>query len=59
MRIKRFEELECWQEARRLTRIIYGHTRQAEFSKDFEHAYSLIRHLKNHQPVPRANGLTG
>jgi four helix bundle protein len=32
---KKFEDIECWQEARALTRIIYLFTKDSEFSKDF------------------------
>jgi four helix bundle protein len=35
MKIKRFEELECWKEARELNRMIYSLVRRAEFGKDF------------------------
>jgi four helix bundle protein len=35
MQIKRFEDLECWQEARVLTKAIYNYTTRASFSKDF------------------------
>jgi len=35
MKIKRFEELECWQEARRLNQIIYTYTKRPDFAKDF------------------------
>ena len=35
MAAKRFEDLEVWQEARRLTQIIYRITRTEKFSKDF------------------------
>ena len=34
-KIKRFEDLECWQESRILTRSIYEYTKRSEFSKDF------------------------
>lgn len=34
--IKRFEELECWQESRKLVTLIYGFTKKKEFKKDFE-----------------------
>jgi four helix bundle protein len=34
--IKRFEDLECWQEARKLVNLIYGFTRKKDFSRDFE-----------------------
>ncbi len=33
--VKRLEELECWQEARKLVRLVYKLTRKREFSKDF------------------------
>lgn len=35
MKITRFEELECWQEARKLVRLVYQSTSKASFSKDF------------------------
>jgi four helix bundle protein len=35
MKIKRFEDLECWKEARKLSRVIYGYTTTSQFSKDF------------------------
>ena len=35
MTIKRFEDLECWQEARALTKTIYNYVNQSGFSKDF------------------------
>ena len=35
MKIRRFEELECWQEARVLTQTIYVFTKRPHFSKDF------------------------
>ncbi len=34
--INRFEELECWQEARKLVRMIYALTKMNKFKKDFE-----------------------
>ncbi len=34
--IKRFEDLECWQEARKLVKVIYGFTKKDNFAKDFE-----------------------
>ena len=33
--IKRFEDLECWQEARKLVKLIYELTKKDAFSKDF------------------------
>jgi four helix bundle protein len=35
MKIKRFEELECWKEARELNRMIYSLAQRTEFGKDF------------------------
>jgi four helix bundle protein len=35
MKINRFEELECWQEARSLTKRIYELTKRTNFSKDY------------------------
>lgn len=35
MHIKRFEDLHCWQKARRLTRVIYDYTGKSDFAKDF------------------------
>lgn len=35
MAIASFEELQIWQEARRLTNRVYDVTRQASFSRDF------------------------
>jgi len=34
--IRRFEDLECWQVARTLVRLVYRLTRQDRFAKDFE-----------------------
>lgn len=35
MKINRFEDLECWQEARILTKNTYDYTKHTDFSKDF------------------------
>jgi len=35
MKIKRFEDLDCWQEARLITRTIYGITTNGSFKKDY------------------------
>jgi four helix bundle protein len=35
MRIERFEDIEAWQLARELTRMIYNLTRKPEFARDF------------------------
>jgi four helix bundle protein len=34
MKITRFEDLECWQAARELTRIVYAATNGNSFRKD-------------------------
>jgi four helix bundle protein len=35
MKIKRFEDLECWQVARELVKLIYEMTKRLEFGRDF------------------------
>ena len=35
MKITRFEDLKCWQEARIFTRRIYGYVRRSNFSKNY------------------------
>lgn len=35
MTIKRFEDLECWQESRVLTQSVYAYTNQPKFSQDY------------------------
>ncbi len=35
MPVKCFEDLECWQQSRILTKIVYDHTKQPRFAKDF------------------------
>ena len=35
-KVKRFEELECWQEARNFVRLIYQLSKKDSFRKDFE-----------------------
>jgi len=35
MKLTRFEDIDAWQEARKLTKIIYGVTSKGSFSKDF------------------------
>ncbi|HPU29882.1 MAG TPA: four helix bundle protein [Syntrophorhabdaceae bacterium] len=34
MKLTRFEDLDCWQEARKLTQMIYKATNQGPFQKD-------------------------
>ena len=33
--IKRFEDLECWQEAREFVKMIYGFTKKSNFKRDY------------------------
>jgi four helix bundle protein len=35
MKITRFEDLECWQESRKLVRLVYDATNDVSFRKDF------------------------
>ncbi len=41
--IKRFEELECWQEARKLVGVIYALTKKSGFKNDFELRNQVVR----------------
>ena len=41
--IKRFEDLECWKEARKFVRLIYKLTKKEMFKKDFELVGQLRR----------------
>lgn len=41
--VKRFEDLECWQEARNLVRQVYDLTKKKNFSADFELKSQLRR----------------
>ncbi|MDL1974679.1 MAG: four helix bundle protein [Deltaproteobacteria bacterium] len=34
--IKRFEDLECWQEARKLVKMNYGFKKKSDFKRDYE-----------------------
>ena len=49
--IKRFEDLECWQEARELVKIVYSLTKKNEFKKDFE----LVRQVTKSAVSSMAN----
>jgi len=41
--VKRFEELECWKEAREFVKLIYGLIKKDAFRKDFELVNQLRR----------------
>jgi four helix bundle protein len=49
--IKRFEDLECWQEARELVKIVYSFTKKNEFKKDYE----LVRQVRKSAVSSMAN----
>lgn len=49
--IKRFEDLECWQEARALVKIVYSFTKKSEFKKDYE----LVRQVRKSAVSSMAN----
>jgi four helix bundle protein len=40
--VQKFEDLECWQEARKLVKMIYEFTKKKRFDRDFD----LISQLK-------------
>jgi len=35
LKIKRFEDLECWQEARKLANLVYGVSGKGKFTRDY------------------------
>lgn len=43
MKVNRFEDLECWQEARTITRTIYAITKEGSFKKDYSLADQVRR----------------
>jgi len=49
--IKRFEDLECWQEARALVKIVYSLTKKGKFKNDFE----LVRQVRKSAVSSMAN----
>ncbi len=49
--IKRFEDLECWKEARRFVHLIYRLTKKEKFRKDFE----LVRDVRRSAVSSMAN----
>lgn len=49
--IRRFEELECWKEARRLVQLIYSLTKKSQFKRDFE----LVSQLRKSAVSSMAN----
>ncbi len=55
MKISRFEDLECWQEARALTRDVY----KATFSEDFRKDFGLARQIQRSATSVMANVAEG
>jgi four helix bundle protein len=53
--IKRFEDLECWQAARELTKYVYNLTKKEEFSRDFE----LVRQVRKSSVSSMGNTAEG
>ena len=53
--IKRFEELECWMEARSLVGIVYRLTKNDRFKKDFE----LVNQIRRSAVSSMANTAEG
>jgi four helix bundle protein len=49
--INRFEELECWQEAREFVQMIYRLTRNDHFKKDFD----LVKQMRRSAVSSMAN----
>jgi four helix bundle protein len=41
--VKKFEDLECWQSARKLCKLVYKLTRKEKFSKDF----SIVNQIRD------------
>ena len=53
--IKRFEDLECWQAARELTKYVYELTKKEKFSRDFE----LVRQIRKSSVSSMGNTAEG
>jgi len=49
--IKRFEDLECWQAARELTKYIYKLTKKDKFRRDF----GLVNQIRESSVSSMAN----
>ena len=49
--IKRFEDLECWKEARIFVKLIYKFTKKEKFKKDYE----LVRQVRKSAVSSMAN----
>ena len=53
--IKRFEDLECWQAARELTKYVYKLTKKQKFSRDF----GLVNQIRESSISSMANTAEG
>jgi four helix bundle protein len=53
--IKRFEDLECWQAARELTKYVYKLTKKEKFIRDFE----LVRQIRKSSGSSMGNTAEG
>ena len=53
--IQRFEDLECWQATRELTKYVYKLTKKEEFSRDFE----LVRQIRKSSVSSMGNTAEG
>ncbi len=53
--IKRFEDLECWQAARELTKYVYKLTKKEKFSRDF----GLVNQIRESSVSSMANTSEG
>ena len=49
--IKRFEDLECWKEARNLVKLVYDVTNKSTFKRDFD----LVRQVRRSAVSSMAN----
>jgi four helix bundle protein len=49
--IKRFEDLECWQEARKFVKLIYEFSKKEKFRKDFD----LVNQIRRSSVSSMAN----
>jgi len=49
--IQRFEDLECWQEARKFVKLIYEFTKKEKFRKDFD----LVNQIRRSSVSSMAN----
>lgn len=64
--ITRFEEIEAWQTARELTKLIYSFTEEGKFSRDFglkdqirRAAVSIMSNILKVKPKPNSSDIWG